>query len=200
MSTAAILDEPAAAPAVVEEESPPERARPRRFRRRRPYVWLGLAVFAALLALRSWQYAQRTLPPEMLDEGPHQVAEIIDGDTLRLANKAVVRLVGADAPYLPSPGRAPNRGAIEAAEFTRQFIGDQPVRLVFDRERLDRQGHFLAYVYVWPRYLNEELLRAGLARVRMPASFSASRKRVLDQAEREAREARRGIWSTSGGY
>jgi micrococcal nuclease len=157
-----------------------------------------LAAFAGLVLLRWWQESRGAAAPDTLDEGLYAVAEVIDGDTLRLANQAIVRLIGANAPYLSPSGRDTNPWPGEAAEFTRRFIADRPVRLVFDRERLDRQGHFWAYVYVGNRLLNEELLRAGLARVQMRPSFSAAKKRLLDRAEQEARKAHRGLWSRAG--
>ena len=69
------------------------------------------------------------------------------------------------------------------------------MRLQFDKERLDRYDRFLAYVFVGDRMLNEELARAGLARVELKFHYSSTMKNRFRKAEDEARTARRGIWS-----
>jgi micrococcal nuclease len=168
-----------------------------RFRRRRWRVWLVVATLAALLLARLWQAAHEPSEPELLDEGPHEVAEVIDGDTLRLANHGRVRLLGADTPETKHPDVPPQPWGTEAAQFTRDFIGHRPVRLQFDRERKDRYGRFLAYVYVEDRMLNEELLRAGLARALLDYPYRDAMKRRFQKAEAEAKAAKKGIWSAA---
>ncbi len=66
-----------------------------------------------------------------------------------------------------------------------------------DRERLDRQGRYLAYVFAGDRMLNEELLAAGLARVERECRLSASIKSRFLKIQAQARQARRGLWSTA---
>jgi micrococcal nuclease len=166
-----------------------------RFRRRRWRSWLVVAALAALLLARIWQAAHEPSEPELLEEGPHDVAEVIDGDTLRLANQARVRLFGADTPETKHPDMPPQPWGAEATQFSRDFIDQRPVRLEFDRERKDRYGRFLAYVYVDERMLNEELLRAGLARALLDYPYSDSMKRRFRAAEAEAKAAKKGIWS-----
>ena len=43
--------------------------------------------------------------------------------------------------------------------------------------------------------LNEELIRAGLARAKLQYRYSAAKKARFRRAEAEARAARRGVWS-----
>ena len=72
------------------------------------------------------------------------------------------------------------------------------MRLTFDRERVDRYGRFLAYAWVDQRMLNEELLRAGLARFEPKFHYSQSIKRQFGLAQQEAQRAGIGIWSRDG--
>lgn len=59
---------------------------------------------------------------------------------------------------------------------------------------LDGQGHTAAYVFVDGKMINEELIREGLGRA--GGRYQAARYRDrLKQAEKEAREARRGMWA-----
>jgi micrococcal nuclease len=167
----------------------------RRFRppRRGRGVWLAAIVL--LLVLRAWQQHGRIEPPEALAEGEHRIERVIDGDTLLLADGARVRLIGVDCPETVKLHHPVEPFGPEASAFTKSFVSGGQVRLQFDRERIDRHDRFLAYVFVGDAMLNEELVRAGLARVEHRFHYSQSIKRQFDRAEEEARTARRGIWS-----
>ena len=154
-----------------------------------------LAAVAVLLVLRVWQQHGRVEPPEALAEGEHRVERVIDGDTLLLADGARVRLIGVDCPESVKPDHPVEPFGPEASAFTKSFVAGGKVRLQFDRERIDRYDRFLAYVFVGDAMLNEELVRAGLARVERRFHYSQSIQRQFDRAEEEARLARRGIWS-----
>jgi len=167
-----------------------------RFHRRRWPTWFVVSALGLLVLVRAWQESQLPDEPELLDAGPHEVTDVVDGDTLVLANQARVRLFGADTPETKHPSLPPEPWGHEATEYTRAFIGSALVRLEFDLERKDRFGRFLAYVYVEDRLLNEELLRAGLARARLEYPYSAEMKRRFQKAEAEAKATRRGIWSS----
>lgn len=170
------------------------RAPVRRFssRRRR---WLTIvSILATALLLR---LADRVLPPEpvqQLQPGLYRVERVIDGDTLKLAGGMRVRLIGADAPETFVAGGAPEPFSREAARFAEEFVaaGCGEVRLDFDGPRKDRYGRFLATVWTGDRMLNEELLRAGLARLRSEFPFSPPLKARLRRAEEDARAAGRG--------
>jgi len=168
----------------------------RRFRRR-SYTPLAVVLLLLVVVLVRWaQEASRTSPPEALVAGNYEVERVVDGDTLLLANGARVRLIGVDTPETVKPETPVEPFGPEASEFTRQFIaeGNGQVRLELDKERQDRYGRFLAYVFVGEKMLNEQLLLAGLARARTEFRYSETRKRQFRNAQRQAREAGRGIW------
>jgi hypothetical protein len=70
------------------------------------------------------------------------------------------------------------------------------VGLAYGGQRRDRYGRALAHLEVDGKWVQGELLRAGLARV---YSFRDNRARVIEMLELEqaARRARRGIWRHS---
>lgn len=154
-----------------------------------------VVVIAAVLVLRVVLDDRQPAPPEALAEGVYTVQRVVDGDTLLLTNAARIRLIGADTPETVHPDRAVEPWGPEAGRFTRQFIAPGQVRLTFDRERQDRYGRFLAYVWVGEQMLNEELIRAGLATARLEFRYSQSMKKRFRDAQEEARAAGRGIWS-----
>jgi micrococcal nuclease len=152
------------------------------------------AVIAVLLTVRVAQHFTAPAPPDGLEAGEYEVELVVDGDTLRLTNGARVRLIGVDAPEVRGrESREP--WADDATEFVREFVAQGPLRLEFDRERIDRYGRFLAYAWVGDRLLNEELVRAGLARAATSYNFRASMKSRFRAAESEAQRKRKGIWS-----
>lgn len=154
-------------------------------------------VIAILIVVRAWQDHSRPEPPEALPEGTYVVERVVDGDTLLLAGGARLRLIGSDTPETVKPGHPIEPFGPEATQFTRQFVAetDGRIRLQMDRERLDKYGRFLGYVWVRDRMLNEELIRAGLATAELGFRYSSSMKTRFRRAEEEAKAAGRGIWS-----
>ena len=68
------------------------------------------------------------------------------------------------------------------------------MRLEYDGERKDPYNRTLAYVFLEDGTLaNEAIIRAGLAETYR--RFDYWRKPAFQAAEREARDARRGIWA-----
>jgi len=160
------------------------------------YGALVLLIIALVTLIRWWREPAEQAP-EALAEGVYPVARVVDGDTLLLANQARIRLIGVNTPETVKRNHPVEPFGPEASEFTKRFIaqGDWAVRLEFDRERVDKYGRFLAYVWVDNRFLNEELARAGLARVETQYHYSAAMKKRFLAAQAEAKAAQRGIWS-----
>ncbi len=181
----------------------------RRFRRRPRRTWLLLVVIAGLGLSRwghdRWRDVPQPAREPPLAEGDYAVLRVVDGDTLlatqpdspadNARREIRLRLLGVDCPESVKPDHPIEPWALEAAEFTRQFVSGGAVRLRFDKRRLDRYDRYLAYVFVADKMLNEELLRAGLARVSVYPGDSESMARRLRAAADEARQARRGLWA-----
>ncbi|MGF1595127.1 MAG: thermonuclease family protein [Kiloniellaceae bacterium] len=126
-----------------------------------------------------------------------EVVEVIDGDTLVLADGREVRLVGIQAPKLPL-GRAGFEAwplAEEAKAFLERLTLGRRLDLGFGGRRGDRHGRTLAHLFdTEGRWIQGEILRAGLARV---YSFADNRAAVAEMLALEgtARAERRGIWA-----
>lgn len=174
----------------------------RRYRPWRPLATGAVVALALLVATRLWKPTSDVIV-DQLAEGQYKVASVIDGDTLRLADGARVRLIGIDAPETRHSPRSDGHDqplAISAREFIERAIGDRTVRLTLDKERIDKYGRILAYVWYGDRdsgeelLLNEELLRAGLAQARLGYHYADTMKRRFRAAEQEARDANRGLF------
>lgn len=157
---------------------------------------MGFLLFAALLLLQFWsRWTDRAEPFRFEAGGSYRVERVVDGDTLLLADRTRVRLLGVDTPETKHPDRPVDPLGLQAAEFVRRHVEGRAVRLKFDRERRDRFGRVLAYVYADDLLLNEELIRAGYSRAETHFPYSEQMKRRFRAAEEEAREARRGGWA-----
>ncbi|MCQ4574988.1 MAG: thermonuclease family protein [Candidatus Brocadiales bacterium] len=116
------------------------------------------------------------------------VSRVIDGDTIVLANGERVRYIGIDTAETEE-----SLGDV-MKEYNRRLVEGKNVRLEFDRDRHDRYGRLLAYVYVDDLFVNALLVKQGLARV-MTVKPNVRYKEYFKQLELEAKKARRGIWS-----
>lgn len=168
----------------------------RRFRGSQARTILILIVVGLLVLARLWQERRDASRNAPLAEGLYRIERVVDGDTLLLTGGARVRLIGVDAPETVRPDHPVEPWGPEASTFTKDFLAGGEVRLQFDRERLDRYERYLAYVWVGDRMLNEELLRAGLATAELQFRYASSMKTRFRRAEQQARDARRGLWST----
>jgi micrococcal nuclease len=124
---------------------------------------------------------------------------VIDGDTLLVdGDPRRLRLEGIDAPEMPRDDAPGEPWANEARRFLEQALGtDRQVRLEAGGTPADRYGRPLVFVWRQQDLLNEQLVRAGLARAALGFPFRDDYKQRLAQAQREARAARRGIWSAA---
>lgn len=147
-----------------------------------------------------------------------RVARVIDGDTYELSTGERVRLIGVDTPEKHSSAKlqrdAERTGQDQAtirhlgtlaSEHATKLVLNRVVELEFDeanaaRGHRDRYGRLLAYVWVVENgqrsfMVNRQLILDGYANAYTRYPF-----RYLDDfrdAEREAREAGRGLWGLS---
>lgn len=161
-----------------------------------------------LLAVRYWNggtppssvqpWDRPSVPTEALREGTYRVLRVVDGDTILLDGHRRVRLIGVNAPESVKPDHPVEPFGPEASAFTKEFLAGGEARLTFDQERVDQYDRYLAYVWVGDRLLNEELLRAGLARWEPNFHYSQSMKRRFRLAQQEAQRMRAGVWGRGG--
>ena len=116
------------------------------------------------------------------------VKEVTDGDTIVLRNGETVRYIGIDTPERDDPFFR------EATQANKEMLERGRIELECDRDRRDRYGRLLAYVWVDTLMLNAELIRMGLASVYLFAPNLKYRDRFI-ALQREARQRGEGIWS-----
>ena len=164
-----------------------------------------LILLGLLFATDNLPLPSKVQPP--LTEGIYPVVHVVDGDTLVIGDSIDksqqyrVRLIGADTPEVVKPNTPVEPFGPEASEFTKKKIAEanNQVRIAFDGDPADRYNRVLAMVYlpmpdgdVW---LNELLIREGLARAQTQYRYSNGAKDAFRRAEAEAKAAKRNIWS-----
>lgn len=154
--------------------------------------WRLLGLAALVFAVR---LLPRPAPPVDDPQQVHRVERVVDGDTLLLAGGQRVRLIGVDTPELARDGQLAEPWADSARDFLDSALADRTVSFGFDRESRDKYGRRLVYAYHQGRLLNEAIIRAGFSRAETGFPYHESMKTRFRQAEREAREQRRGLWS-----
>lgn len=143
----------------------------------------AVAALVAVLCIAAPASAQR-------------VRQVIDGDTITVSGVGVVRLLGVDAPEKTGGTYRESEPFGDAAtRFMRELLSGQDVRLEYDGPRTDPYKRTLAYVFLRDgRLANLEIIRAGYAETYR--RFAFTRKAAFLTAEREAQDARRGMWAT----
>jgi micrococcal nuclease len=125
------------------------------------------------------------------------VTRVLDGDTIRVRTATgaeTVRILGVDTPETHHPAKPVECFGPEAAAHTRARLLGRSIELEGDTEPRDRYGRRLAYVVVDGERFGDELLRLGLARF-LVIPPNEAHARALLEAELEAKQAGRGLWS-----
>ena len=125
------------------------------------------------------------------------VRHVIDGDTIVLEDGRVIRYIGIDTPEIGGK-RAPECFGRESTLQNRALVEGKRVRLETDVSDVDAYGRALHYVYRGDLFVNQLLVREGYARVlAIPPDIKF--QKLFRTEEHAAREARRGLWSSTCG-
>lgn len=148
---------------------------------------IAILIIIVLVAAGALYFLRST----SLDEGEeHEVTEVIDGDTIRLANGEKVRLIGINTPETGQPYYS------DATDKLTELVDGKTVTLKKDKDSKDQYGRWLRYVYLDDLFVNLEMVKGGYA---LSYRFEPNLKHAdeFDDAEEEARNAGRVIWSPS---
>lgn len=144
--------------------------------------------------------------------GPYALERVIDGDTIILTlehGPERIRILLVDTPELSRTTDPHEPYALEATHATQALLHERrDIHLELDINHRDRYGRLLAHVLIpdphgpWRdpttnhtyRNLGHELLTAGLGTI-MIAQPNVLHLETFRDAERDAREHERGLWS-----
>lgn len=130
-------------------------------------------------------------------EGPFGVVRVVDGDTVVVAPRVTLRLIGIDTPETVDPRKPVQCFGREASLWAHSLLDGRSVWLEYDptQGRLDKYGRTLAYVWLPDgRMFNETMIADGYAHeytYNLPYRYQDA----FIAAERSARASQRGLWS-----
>jgi endonuclease YncB( thermonuclease family) len=173
----------------------------------RPPASAGSAAISTASAVPSVSLSPHASPA--LGTGPvgpttlAQVVRVVDGDTIKVSidgTEYTVRYIGMDTPETVKPGTPVQWMGPEASAANKALVEGQQVVLEKDVSEVDRYGRLLRDVWLdrpegW-LLVNVELVRLGFASVSTYPPDVAYESVLLD-AQREAREADRGLWAAT---
>ena len=127
-----------------------------------------------------------------------KVTKVIDGDTVRLSNGKLLRYIGMDTPEVRIRKRGrfiydPQPFSLEAKEMNRKLVENKFVRVELDVEKLDTYGRILGYCFVGDTFVNNELIKEGLA-VLYTKPPDVKYTKIFIESQEQARSLHKGIW------
>lgn len=120
-----------------------------------------------------------------------KVVRVIDGDTIEIEGGERVRYIGMDAPELNIQDHC---FGPEATRKNKELVEGKTVRLEKDISETDIYKRLLRYIFIDDVFVNDYLVRQGYAHVSTYPPDVKYENQFL-QAEQEARENKRGLWS-----
>lgn len=149
----------------------------------------ALLVSAFFIAWQTAQAACEALPVSRRV----QIVQVIDGDTVRLDDGNLLRLIGINTPEIGRGGRADESGARQAKRRLADWIEGRQLEFTVGLQPRDHYGRMLGYLSLGGVSVAEQLIEEGLG----VATAMAPDRRLSDclfAAEARARQARLGMW------
>lgn len=163
-------------------------------------ITAGIIILIIAVIVLAFQYVNGDGPFKK-SEGDmrgetYLVKRVIDGDTIIVDKDGQderVRLIGIDTPETVKPNTPVQPYGKAASDFTKKHLTHQRVKLEYDRERQDKYGRTLAYVWLGDEMFNVTLVKEGLARAKFYRPNEKYRI-LIEQAQKEAQKQHLNIW------
>lgn len=155
--------------------------------------WLLFLTFAAASPLCDLELSSL----QQSDAKQVKIDKVIDGDTVRLLDKRLVRFVGINTPEIDHETGNSEPYANEARKYLRKLVHANRGTLLlrFDHETEDRHGRLLAHVFTPEgKNIQAQLLSEGLA-VWITVPPNLDYMECYQQHEHVARRSKTGIWN-----
>ena len=165
-----------------------------------------------LMAVLGFSLLSTLARAELKEHTYYRVSRVIDGDTIKLQNGEMVRLIGIDTPEMKNnaklkrdvkerhvTAKAELKKGRQAYLFTKHLVEGKKVHLKFDRNKYDNYHRTLAYVFLSSGlFVNAEIVKDGYAyvySVKPDLQYAPLFRRLY----KEAKDHRRGLWGSHPG-
>ncbi len=168
---------------------------PKLYQKRLISALIALVIFIFIQIFPSQKITQK------VNNNTYIVKRVIDGDTIELTNKQIVRYIGVDSPELHHPKKPVECFASASAQFNKKLVEGKTVTLEKDISETDKYKRLLRYVYVDDSstssgqiFVNKKLIDEGYA---YAATFPPDVKYadVFQKAQQEAMGNKKGLWN-----
>ncbi|WP_445670430.1 thermonuclease family protein [Peribacillus sp. FSL R5-0717] len=143
----------------------------------------------------------KTATPKAVQHGVKaKVVRVIDGDTIEVlmdGKQEQIRMLLIDTPETKHPQKPVEKFGPEASQFATETLKNKTVGIQVGKERTDKYGRVLAYVWVGDTTYQEMVLEKGLA----ATAYLYNDLTMLDEfhkAQYIARNKKIGVWSIPG--
>jgi len=127
-------------------------------------------------------------------EKTYLATEVVDGDTIKIEGGQTIRYIGIDTPETVHPSQPVGCFGLEASNKNKELVLGKRIKIEKDVSETDRYGRLLRYVWIDDIFVNDYLVRNGYAMAyTYPPDVKYSEQ--FAQAQKEARENNRGLWS-----
>jgi len=117
-----------------------------------------------------------------------------DGDTIVLNDGRHVRYIGINAPEIAHENCKAEAFGYAAKKYNQSIVQSKKVRLEFDKEKYDRYGRLLAYIYLLDgTFINKKMIEKGFAYL-LPRSPNEKYEKMFLQTQRGAMLSKQGMW------
>ncbi len=168
-------------------------------RTKRSLITLAIALLTLLAGFLTERNASVQQSAVLLSPGSYRVISAQDGDTITVdmdGTEEEIRFIGVDTPETKDPRKAVQCFGQAASTYTKELIGNQPVRLEADplTSNRDRYNRLLRYVYLSDgRLVQAEIIKAGYGFAY--TSFPFTKSEEFSNYQRLAREQNVGLWN-----
>ncbi len=115
----------------------------------------------AYIELGRYIFGEDFVQTQTIENTKFKIQRVVDGDTLLLDNNERIRLIGVDTKESVHPNESKNTKEGELAkEFVENLVKTKgnSITLEYDKDKTDRYGRTLAYVYFSDNTMLNELL------------------------------------------
>lgn len=161
-------------------------------------ILIGIsALFGRDFFGREWQnFEQQRVLGTQDERGFEQavIKRVVDGDTVELSDGRKLRYIGVDTPETKHPTKEVECFGREASQHNQDMVEGRVVQLEKDVSEADRYGRLLRYVWLEDKLVNKIMIEDGYGFARSYPP-DVAKQEELRQAEKEARDQNRGLWS-----
>lgn len=155
-------------------------------------IFLSVISLLILLVLNSFYGSKEEISIDAKEPAYNfYVKEIIDGDTIRVEGGESIRYIGINTPEAGEPFYK------EAKDRNKALVKGKKVKVVVcEKEKRDKYGRLLGWIYADNVLVNEVLLREGLAKALIIPPCGSEKEAEFIRIEKEAKAKRFGIWKS----